>query len=455
MFGGIMDGGRAAASSFATGRTAGRSALGSTGESRRRFVSLFLSLVMVSALLAMAPLGAGTSLSGEDRPASVGLADESADIGFENLTVDLDEDGENIYVVSLIDGDDVDDVDRIHFDFLDASNETAGAPGNLIEFNATETEGEHDDELVVDDIADFSVVFDSFPGGHIDDVAHLMVTFHDDSGSELGSEYFEDLEALEPDSPPAATVTVATQPGNATAGVPIEGPPTVNVSDGEDRPLSQASVTVVANESGVLAGTTTVETDAEGVATFEDVWIEDAGTYTLAFEVDELPGNATSDAFAVTPGPIGNVTVEPGGELEVNVTESVAFSATATDEFGNLVAGEDGSFEWDAGDATIDENGTFEATTRATYNVTATLEGVTSPATTVTVTSPCHQLGDVAGNGAVTSLDATLTLRYVAGDDPTGFEPACADLTNEGNVTAADVTYLQQIVVGLESPPEE
>lgn len=58
--------------------------------------------------------------------------------------------------------------------------------------------------------------------------------------------------------------------------------------------------------------------------------------------------------------------------------------------------------------------------------------------------------GDVDGDGQVTSLDATLTQRYITGLDPPGVDVDCADLTGDGAVTPADVTAIHQAIVGID-----
>lgn len=63
--------------------------------------------------------------------------------------------------------------------------------------------------------------------------------------------------------------------------------------------------------------------------------------------------------------------------------------------------------------------------------------------------------GDVNDDGNIGSLDATLTLQHIAGHELEEFHEDCADLTGDGEVTTGDVTQIQQIIVGIEDPPEE
>jgi len=58
--------------------------------------------------------------------------------------------------------------------------------------------------------------------------------------------------------------------------------------------------------------------------------------------------------------------------------------------------------------------------------------------------------GDADASGSVTSLDATQTLRYVAGLSTVGsFDPGCADISGDGVVTALDATQILRKVAGL------
>ena len=183
------------------------------------------------------------------------------------------------------------------------------------------------------------------------------------------------------ESAPPDSVTVGTEPGDVTAGDSITGPPTATVTDAFGNPVAGVEVTVVANESGVLSGTTAATTNESGQAVFDDVWSDTAGSYRLTFDVTGVNSDATSEAFAVEPGSVANVTLSPVANQTVAPGDSVAFDATAFDTFGNVVEDDDGTFSWQ--NAT--ENGTFEASETGRYAVTAEFEGVVSAPVTVTV----------------------------------------------------------------------
>jgi len=93
------------------------------------------------------------------------------------------------------------------------------------------------------------------------------------------------------------------QPSNTNAGTAISPAVAVTVKDaaGEAVPVAGRSVTVTigTNPGGTLSGTTTANTDANGVATFSNLSINNAGIgYTLATTSSGLTG-ATSNAFNV------------------------------------------------------------------------------------------------------------------------------------------------------------
>ena len=113
-------------------------------------------------------------------------------------------------------------------------------------------------------------------------------------------------------NPGATSILVfTTQPGAATAGSTIPGPPTVTVQDGLGNTLtsSTASITVAIGNnpsSGTLSGTLT-KNAVSGVASFSDLSINQAGNgYTLTASSAGLTG-ATSSAFNINAAAAGPV----------------------------------------------------------------------------------------------------------------------------------------------------
>jgi hypothetical protein len=110
------------------------------------------------------------------------------------------------------------------------------------------------------------------------------------------------------DPGPASNLVFVTQPGSATAGSVIPGPPTVAVQDSLGNTVTSSTIYITvalgANPGGsTLSGNATLYT-LGGVATFNDLSLNNAGTgYTLTASSTALAG-ATSSAFNIT-GPAG------------------------------------------------------------------------------------------------------------------------------------------------------
>ncbi|MCA1800778.1 MAG: carboxypeptidase-like regulatory domain-containing protein, partial [Actinobacteria bacterium] len=104
----------------------------------------------------------------------------------------------------------------------------------------------------------------------------------------------------------ATAMSVSTQPSATTAGAAIAGPPAVAVVDAGGNPVSGLDVTVSEQGGYILdGGTTTVATDASGIATFSDLVIEAADTYALVFSATGL-ADITSDPFNVDPAAVSS-----------------------------------------------------------------------------------------------------------------------------------------------------
>ena len=59
-------------------------------------------------------------------------------------------------------------------------------------------------------------------------------------------------------------------------------------------------------------------------------------------------------------------------------------------------------------------------------------------------------LGDVDGDGEVTSLDATLIQRQIAFMDVKDFNETAADVDGDGEVTSLDATYIQRYLAFMD-----
>ena len=182
-------------------------------------------------------------------------------------------------------------------------------------------------------------------------------------------------------------ITIETPPGNTTAGDSITGPPAVKVTDQIDEPLANATVTVATTVGGALGGQTQVVTDGSGIAVFDSIQITEAGSYALTFTVENV--SVTSDSFYLSPAAVDSVEMSPASDQIITAGETVEFSATAFDQFDNVVESSDSAFSWSASGGSISGDGLFDETgadeTGSSYDVTAELGGTTSSATTVTV----------------------------------------------------------------------
>ncbi|WP_254864539.1 PQQ-binding-like beta-propeller repeat protein [Halovivax gelatinilyticus] len=170
----------------------------------------------------------------------------------------------------------------------------------------------------------------------------------------------------------------------------------------------------------------------------------DATTVTVtaaesAFEVGILETNSP-----VTAGETLTVTTQidnTGGGAGTQTVDLAALDGTVVDATNvTLDAGESiqSQLTWDTAP---DDVGTGAITVSSADSLDTA---------NVSIDPACALPGDVDGDGAVTSLDATLTLQYIAGLDPDGFvNPECGDLTGDGEITTEDVVMIYKILVGI------
>jgi hypothetical protein len=146
---------------------------------------------------------------------------------------------------------------------------------------------------------------------------------------------------------PAPRLVVVTHPsGAASAGVPFGRQPELQIQDDLGNPIGQAGVSVtasIASGGGFLGGTTTVNTDAGGMAQYADLSIGGLiGTRILIFAA---PGHASAtstpiDVGAGLPSPAQSlVAVSPGTIPASAGSSSSTITTTARDDFGNPIAG--------------------------------------------------------------------------------------------------------------------
>ncbi|MFO8109491.1 MAG: NosD domain-containing protein [Thermoplasmata archaeon] len=186
----------------------------------------------------------------------------------------------------------------------------------------------------------------------------------------------------------AVSVVVETEPGaTQTAGEVITGFPEALVADEYGNPVEDVDVTV-SEVGGYIfdVGTTTVATNETGVATFSDLMINEVGSYTLEFSIDDSDDNvdqsdtAQTIQFDIEAAGVDYVEIDPSEDQTITAGGTIYFNATAYDRYGNLIIDDAADFIW--ANAT---DGVFNEETVGVYHVTASYGDVTSNATEVTV----------------------------------------------------------------------
>ncbi|MFO8109928.1 MAG: hypothetical protein R6U17_05335 [Thermoplasmata archaeon] len=103
------------------------------------------------------------------------------------------------------------------------------------------------------------------------------------------------------------------------------------------------------------------------------------GSYNVTAAYDGVTSSVTS--ITVVPSGIHSVEISPDTHQIIDAGDTIDFSASAYDEFGNLLEDNATEFEWED----TDETGFFNHTAVGEYNVSATYDIVTSEITRVTV----------------------------------------------------------------------
>ncbi len=187
------------------------------------------------------------------------------------------------------------------------------------------------------------------------------------------------------------------QPVNTVAGAAITPPVTVQVQDSSGNAVRTAGVPVTLQPNATvrrlkqLSGTATQSTDANGVATFADLSISQAGDYTLQADSTGL-SSATSHSFTITAGTAANLQSTDGTpqSAAIQTQFAVDLQATVLDSFNNPVSGVTVTFAvptsgasatLSAASAVTDANGHAAVTatansTAGSYSVTAATAGV-------------------------------------------------------------------------------
>lgn len=154
---------------------------------------------------------------------------------------------------------------------------------------------------------------DTFSNLSLADAGTYTLTFTDGSLPAVTSDSFTISSATVPPTLVATTLSIMTEPTNGTAGqsLPVTA---IEVKDQNGNPIDGTSVTlsIASGASGAhLTGTTTVST-VNGIATFSDLALDRADTFTLTASDGNL-SSVTTSSFAITyAGPTLVFVAEPG-----------------------------------------------------------------------------------------------------------------------------------------------
>jgi hypothetical protein len=159
----------------------------------------------------------------------------------------------------------------------------------------------------------------------------------------------DSLDSSESPSNPAAAsrVAFAQQPGNTAAGVAISPPVTVQLKNAWSGNVAQAGVPItlkLSSGSGTLSGTTTRQTNDQGLATFDDVSVDLLGSKRLTASSSGLT-SATSKSFEITLGPPSRLVIrqEPSRTATAGVPFPQQPEILVVDAGGNLVTTDNGT----------------------------------------------------------------------------------------------------------------
>lgn len=194
--------------------------------------------------------------------------------------------------------------------------------------------------------------------------------------------------------PPPENVAVNTQPSQTAAGNTIEGPPSALVTDSNGDPVPGVDVTV-SEQGGYTfdSGTTTVSTNGSGIATFGDLVINTAGTYTLVFDAAGVATDATTNAFDVVPDNASQVTFD---QQPTNTTAGETISPAVTvrieDSLGNLID-DDNTSQVSLSINNNPSGGSLSGTT------TVTVSGGVATFSDLSIDAAGDSVGDIDGDG--------------------------------------------------------
>jgi hypothetical protein len=165
---------------------------------------------------------------------------------------------------------------------------------------------------------------------------------------------------------PATRLVYSIQPGDATAGVADSPSIVVNVEDASGNIVTGDSSNVtlsVASGPGSANGTLTVAARG-GVATFSNVILDTAGSYTLTASDGSL-SSATSNSFGVSPAAASKLvyTSQPSNVI-AGGANSPSIVVAVEDQYGNVVTGDSSNVTLSVASGPGSANGTLTVAAR-------------------------------------------------------------------------------------------
>jgi adhesin/invasin len=269
---------------------------------------------------------------------------------------------------------------------------------------------------------------------------------------------------------PAPRLVILIQPsGTVLSGVPFVRQPQLQLQDHLGAPILQSGIAVtatIASGGGTLGGTTTVQTNANGVARFTNLSIGGAtGSRTIIFAATGHT-SATSASISVTASApsssLSMVEVSPDTIAASTGSQSSTIIVTAKDAFGNTVSGANVVLAATGGGNQLTQPGLTNANGVATGSLSATVAGnkvvsatinsiAIAQTQTIRVTpgpaSPAGTTAAVPGSGTAGSVSTiTVTVKDAFGNPlssggasisvlVTGANTATAQVADQGNGT--------------------
>jgi len=121
-------------------------------------------------------------------------------------------------------------------------------------------------------------------------------------------------------APVATSLAMTTQPAGAVTNVAFTTQPAVQIKDQFGANFSQAGTTItaaIATGTGALIGTTTANTDANGLATFTNLGINGTGNHTIQFTGGGLtPVTSATVNVAARVATSLSITTQPSGAVD-------------------------------------------------------------------------------------------------------------------------------------------